>query len=180
MPNPLQMGATPPLPEQSSAAANGLQVKTAPVILGADAPQAEPSPAAPTHEQTVAALRHFDAIKGGLQELLKDPAVGRSDVKDKIIDGMAKLVSERMVSAPQAVMQLSQVPSDPLAQRKWLQTMLQQTLQAENGVLDHYGAGNPYLGSVAEHMAAHKGGARDDHMGHLKALHANYSPKTVH
>lgn len=185
MPNPLQMGAPPPPPEQAGGPANGLQINSPPTIgtaMPAAAPAAVPqqSPAPPSHEQTVAALRHFDAIKGGLTELLKDPATGRSDVKDKIIDGMAKLVAERMVAAPQAVSQLSQVPSDPVAQRKWLQGMLQQTLQAENGVLDHYGAGNPYLGSVADHMAAHKPSSRDDHMGHMKALHANYSSKTVH
>jgi hypothetical protein len=137
MPNPLQTGAPPPPPEQTSGPANGLQVN-APAANGA--PQAaQQLPPPPSHEQTVAALRHFDAIKGGLQEMLKDPAVGRSDVKDKIIDGMTKLVAERMVSAPQAVQQLSQVPSDPIAQRKWLTTMLQQTVQAENGILDHYG-----------------------------------------
>lgn len=177
MPNPLQTGAPPPPPEQTGGPANGLQVNAPPAAPGA-APQSQ-LPPPPSHEQTVAALRHFDAIKGGLQELLKDPAVGRSDVKEKIIDGMTKLVAERMVSAPQAVQQLSQVPSDPIAQRKWLQTMLQNTVQAENGILDHYGAGNPYLGSIAEHMAAHKAGHKDDHMGHLKALHANYSRMTL-
>lgn len=174
MPNSLQTGAPPPLPEQSGGLPSGPQINAQ---LGAASPPPTP-PTPPSHEQTVALLRHCDAVKGGLIELLKDPAVGRSDVKDKIIDGMAKLVSERMVSAPEAVKQLSEVPSDPLAQRKWLQSMLQNAIQAENGVLDHYGQGNPSLGTVSEHMASHNGGSRDDHMGHTKALRANY--KTVH
>lgn len=171
MPNPLQTGTMPPLPVQGVAGGNGLQQGAGAAPL---APGATPQPSPPTHEQTVAALRHFDAIKGELRILLQDPALGKSDVKDSIIDGVTKLVSERMISAPTAVMQLSSVPSDPLMQRKWLQNMMDQTMQAENGLLDHYGAGNPSLGDVAGHFAANPGGKRDDHMRHMAALHANY------
>jgi hypothetical protein len=176
MPNPLQTGAPPPLPEQAGQG-NGLQVNApASPASPANGQPAAAQPAPPTHEQTVAALRHFDAIKGGLQELLKDPVTGRSDVKDKIIDGMAKLVSERMVSAPQAVMTLSQVPSDPVAQRKWLQTQLQQTLQAEAGIMEHHR--NTNLGSGDWATEAQKHASKpDDHMGHMSALAANYGGK---
>jgi hypothetical protein len=173
MPNALDSGMPPPAAAQEGAPGNALQQQSGPPANGAAPPAAPPPP--PTHEQTVAALRHFDAIKGELTMLLKDPAAGRSDLKSKIIDGVTKLVSERMLTAPQAVQQLDQVPSDPLQQRKWMQTMLAQTVQAENGLLDHYGQGNPSLGDVAGHFAGNAGGKRDDHMEHIKALHANYS-----
>lgn len=174
MPNALSNGTLPPAPQQDGG--NGLQAgapAAGPGAIPGGAPAPPPPP--PSHEQTVAALRHFDAIKGELVALLQDPAAGRSDLKSKIIDGVTKLVSERMISAPQAVQQLAQVPSDPLAQRKWMQTMLAQTVQAENNVLDHYGHGNPSLGDVAGHFAGRSGGNRDDHMEHMKALHANYA-----
>lgn len=171
MPNALTAGGLPPAPPQDGSGGNGLQP---PGVPPAAAPANAAPPAPPTHEQTVAALRHFDAVKGELTTLLSDPATGKSDQKSKIIDGVAKLVAERMISPGQAVIELWQVPRDPLAQRKWLVTMMQQTVQAENGILDHYGQGNPSLAASPAEVGRHPGN-RDDHMEHLAALAANYS-----
>lgn len=168
MANPLEAGSMPPpAPQQDAPVQNSLQQGPAPQ----GAPQAAPSP--PTHEQTVAALRHFHAISGELQAILKDPAVGKSDVKSKIIDGVTKLVSERMISPGQAVVQLSSVPSDPLLQRKWLNTMLQQAVQAANTVVDHHAAGHDGTMDWAQESQAQHPHA-DDHMTHMSALEAKY------
>lgn len=166
MANPLESGSVSPVPPNPDGG-NPLQG-------GAQQPAAAPPP--PSYEQTVAAMRHFDAVKGELTTLLNNPALGRSDVKSQVIDGTTKLVAERFISPEQAVMQLSKVPTDPLQQRKWLQTMMAQTVQSENAVLDHYGAGNPHLGAVSDHMAKNHG-KRDDHMAHLSALASNYGGK---
>lgn len=168
MPNPLEMASgPPPLPQ------NGLQSdmqQGAPAQPGA--PQ-QAAPAPPTHEQTVIALRHFHAIIGEVQHLLKDPETGKSDMKSRIIDGVTKLVSERMISPAQAVVQLSQVPADPLEQRKWLQTMLQQAAAAANAVVDHHAAGHDgTLDFAQEGRAEHP--HPDKHQGHMEALGANY------
>lgn len=171
MPNALDSGMPPPAQAQTGPQGNGLQ-QGGPPANGA-APQAAPLPP-PTHEQTVAALRHFDAIKGELTTLLKDPAAGRSDLKSKIIDGVTKLVSERILSAPQAVQQLAQVPSDPLQQRKWMQTMLTQAVQAEQGIVEHHRNTNLGSGDWATEAQKHNTNP-DDHMEHMKALNANYS-----
>jgi hypothetical protein len=174
MANSLEVGTTPPPAPLQDAPQNSLQQQgAAQSSPPAGAPQAAPAP--PTHQQTVAALRHFDMIKGELMPLLKDPTLGKSDLKSKIIDGVTKLVSERVLAPAQAVMQLSQVPSDPIQQRKWLQTQMAQTMQAENAILDHYGAGNPSMhGNPQDHMSESDHGSRDDHMGHMAALAANY------
>jgi hypothetical protein len=169
MPNALDSGMPPPV--QAQPQGNGLQQGGAPA--NGAAPQAAPPPP-PTHEQTVAALRHFDAIRGELTTLLKDPAAGRSDLKSKIIDGVTKLVSERILSAPQAVQQLAQVPSDPLQQRKWMQTMLAQTAQAEQGIVEHHRNTNLGSGDWATEAQKHNTNP-DDHLEHMKALNANYS-----
>lgn len=173
MANPLETGSMPPpAPQQDTPVQNSLQ-QGGPSQGAPQGQQAAPAP--PTHEQTVAALRHFDAIKGELALLLDNPALGKSDLKGAVIDGTAKLVAERIISAATAVQQLSQVPSDPLQQRKYLTQMMQQTVQAENAVLDHYKQGNPSLGDIAGHVASNAGGNRDDHQDHMKALHANYA-----
>lgn len=169
MPNPLELASgPPPLPQ------NGLQSadmqQSAPAQPGG-APQVAPAP--PTHAQTVIALRHFHAIIGEVQHLLKDPSAGKSDMKSRIIDGVTKLVSERMISPAQAVVQLSQVPADPLEQRKWLQTTLQQAAAAANAVVDHHSAGHDgTLDWSQEGQMAHP--HPDSHQSHMAALGANY------
>src|SRR6185312_14732617 len=103
------------------------------------APQGMPS-APPTHEQTVAALRHFDAIKREIGLVLKNPALGKSDVKSQIIDGVTRLVAEGFMPATAAVDELSKVPSNPLQQMHWAQAQMANARNAENTILDHYGA----------------------------------------
>lgn len=173
MPNPLQMGGLPPVPVQDNGSGNALQSGgSGPAASPAGAPAgAMPgaAPPPPSHEQTVAALRHFDAIKSGLVEILQDPATGKSDQKSKIIDGVTRLVSERMISAPTAVQQLAGVPAEPLEQRKWLQKMLQQAVQAEQVILAHHGMG--FAGQGPQTASS----SPDDHMDHMKALHAIYT-----
>jgi hypothetical protein len=172
MPNALSGGALPPQPAQDAAAGgNGLAPPMAPVN-GSIPQQAAPPP--PTHEQTVAALRHFDAIKNVLAPLLQDPALGRSDLKSKIIDGVTKLVSERIMPAETAVDQLTKVPSDPLQQRKVLQTMMQNAINAEHFIVEHHRNTNLGSGDWATEVAKHTG-SPDNHMDDMKAIHANYS-----
>ena len=113
---------SPPAPGQDGAPAreNPLQ--------GNALYQPAPNSPAPDHQQTVAALRHFDAIMDELKVLKKNPDLGRASIKSAITDGVIKLVSARMLSPAEAVQQLSAVPEDPLQQRKWVEQMWQQTI----------------------------------------------------
>src|SRR6185312_10275426 len=86
-------------------------------------PAALTPPPAPTHGQAVATLRHTHAILDQLQVLLKNPDLGRADLRSQIIDGMTKLVSERIMAPDVAVAQLAKVPDKPLDQRKWAEQL---------------------------------------------------------
>lgn len=120
-------------------------------------------------------MRHFDAIKRELEIIAADPALGKSSVKSKIIDGVMRLVTERFMKPVQAVDELSKVPAEPLLQMKWVKTMYTQAQQAENGILDHYGATSPHLGAVADHFAGTKGAySADEHLDHVAAMTSNY------
>jgi hypothetical protein len=133
----------------------------------------QPSP--PTAAQTVAALRHFDATKKELGILLADPALGKTNVKSKIISGVVRLVASGMMKTTEAVTELSKVPTDPLMQMKWAKSMFQQAQTAENAILDQYGATSPHLGTVADHFASTQGVSDPgDHLDHLAALRGNY------
>lgn len=161
------MGGAVPQPMPPAAPQSGA---APPQQAGGQAP-----PAPPTHAQTVAALRHFDAIRKEIGMILKDPALGKSNVKSKITDGVVRLVSGQFMSPTDAVDTLTKVPEEPLQQMQWAKAMEQQARQAENGILDHYGATNPNMGAVQDHMAMPSGYDPNDHADHMAAVMANYS-----
>lgn len=168
---------TPPAPSPGGGNALSSGAMTAP--QGASPPAGQPgqaaTPAPPTHAQTVAALRHLDAVRKEIEIIAKDPTLGKSNMKSKVIDGVLRLVAGGIMQTTQAVEELSKVPTEPLLQMKWAKSMLTQTQQAENGILDHYGATSPHTGTVADHFNSTQDVSHpDDHQEHLGALAANY------
>lgn len=157
--------STPPAPPQiSSSGTNALMMPQQPQ---------QQMPAAPDHRQTVAALRHFMAVVDELQTLLKDPSLGKSDIRSQIIDGTSKLVAQRMISPANAVKELAGVPDDPRQQGIWVKQMLQKTMQAQNNVLDHHSAGN--AGTLDWKIESqHQPGSKDDHMQTMSGLGSLY------
>lgn len=147
MANALQGGGPPeaPMPAEGAAQPN-------PLPQGGAQQQAP----APSHAQTVATLRHVNAIQDELEGLLENPNIGKSSIKSAIIDSATKLVANRIITPAQAVQQLGSVPDEPLEQRKWLRQQLMQSVQTQNAILDH-------------HRAAHTGGD--------EAAHAPYDPE---
>lgn len=170
MQNALSSGPNPPQPEQTpdGPPPNALQ-SAAPQAGGG--PQAPPP--APTHAQTVAALRHFHAIQQQLDIVLKNPDLGKSSVKDQIIDGTMKLVAGRILSPAEAVTQLMNVPDDPQAQRKWVQTTLMQTYQANEAVLAH--RQNAVANGTAPQEQPGQDYDSDHHGSHMSALLSHYA-----
>lgn len=105
---------------------------------GASPQQQQQQAPAPSHQQTVAAIRHFDLIERELEGLLSDPDLGKSDMRSKIIDGATKLVAEGVLTPSAAVMQLGSVPDKPFDQKVWAQKQFAQAIAAANAVLDHH------------------------------------------
>ena len=170
MANPIDGGmVSPPAPRADAGQSNALM---APVnALAQPGPQAP----APSHAQTCAALRHFSAVMGELHKLSKNPDLGRSDVKGLVIDSVSKLVAQRVLTPASAVVELSSVPEDPLAQRKWVKGMMQKTAQAQNAVLDHHVAGTPGSLDWATE-SQHAPYNSDDHHSIMTGLAGNYRP----
>lgn len=132
MANALRTTTPPPLPRPTltSGALKAIQPHSAPG-------QQQQMPA-PSHQHVVAALRHFEAIKKPLEAALKDPDLGRVDLKQKIIDGMVELVADRIIAPGAAVKELSTFPERLFDQRGWLLDHLHQALDARDAVLDHH------------------------------------------
>jgi hypothetical protein len=131
--------------------------------------------AAPSHKETVAALRHFMAIVDGLKTLANNPALGRSDMKDPIIDAVTSLVMHRMLKSAEAVIQLSTVPAEPGKQKQWVMEKLQQAIQAQNNVLDHHSMSHHGTLDWATE-SQHEAYDPDDHLSTMEGLMGHYKP----
>lgn len=168
-------GGPPPAPRPDAMPAsptNGVlsaPASAAAPIAPGQGPQTPQIPT-PTHGQTVAALRHFDAIQAELATLLKDPAIGKSNLKSKIIDGVTKLVANRIITPGAAVAQLASVPEQPFQQRKWLETHLLQAFAAKLSVQSHHGKA---FGDTPEHMVD-KTSSPDDHLADMQGVMGHY------
>jgi hypothetical protein len=129
---------------------------------------------APTHGQTVAALRHFDAIERQLEPLLKIPEIGKANIKSQIISATTKLVASRILSPAQAVMQLGTVPENPAQQKRWVQKHMMDALQGRDAVLDHHRSA--FAGSPEE--AHEPAGSADGHIDDMQGLmQSHYAPR---
>jgi len=128
--------STPEAPQKKALQPMG-QPMAQPQTASQGGPQQQP---APTHSQTVAALRHLSAIQSELTKLLENPNLGKADMKSAIIDGVTKLVADRIVPATAAVAKLAMVPDRPFEQKKWIEQDYVQNEQARNLVLDHHRA----------------------------------------
>jgi hypothetical protein len=158
----------PPMPQGAPSALAGPGGGGAPAAPGQPPPQMP----APNHAHTVAALRHFAALAKQLEGALKDPDLGKSDIKSKVIDGMTELVQERMIPPGEAVATLATFPERPFEQKQWVTQHYQQVMQARNFVLAHHamafaGEGpaptpgaDTHMQDVSGMMAQHYGGAR--------------------
>lgn len=128
--------------------ANSLSTPPAPNPNPQDqaAPAQNAAPAqipAPTHEQTVAALRHFQAINKELRGLLLNPDLGKADIRSAVIDAVTRLVAGRIIPPEQAVTELAKFPDRPFDQKQALSQMLAQNMAGEIAVLEHHGQTNP-------------------------------------
>ena len=153
--------APPPAPDLQQTQSQG----------GMPAPQgAQQQAPAPTHQQTVAALRHFGMLEKELGGLLANPDLGRTDMKSAIIDGATSLVSLGIMSPPDAVTQLATVPERPFDQKKWVEQHFVQTIQAMNMILDHHRTA--FQGQPAPPQGA--GYNPDQHQSVIAGLQGHY------
>lgn len=128
------------------------------------------TPAAPTYGQTLASMRQFSAIRRQLQRLMREPELGQVSVKGKIVDGIAELVADRILTAADAVQQLGNVPERPYDQKTWLAQQAQLTDEAERTVIAHYRQG---IAGMA-HEAIDRTGDPSNHFADISALMQHY------
>ena len=131
---------------------------------------------APTHAQTVAALRHFSLINDALEPLLRNPELGRADVRPSVIDAVTKLVGDRILTPQEAVKQLNQFPDRPFDQKRALALLYSQNLQAEMAVLQHHRQAFVGTGHLPTEATLHSDNS-DNHISAMSGLMTHYGKK---
>lgn len=110
---------------------------------------------APSHGEAVAALRHFQAMGRAIFSLLKNPNLGKADIKSDMIDATTKLVAQRIMPARQAVTLMGQLPDNPFQQKQWIKQLFSQNMLAQIAVLDHHRKNNQGSGDLAQESMQH-------------------------
>lgn len=163
----------PPAPDIPSGPRQGGNALMGPQSSGPPQPQqAPPQMPAPNHQQTVAALRHFDAVSSAFEAVWKDPDLGKSDVRKMLIDEASKLVADQFVTPAEAVGMLATFPENPFQQKKWIMDQIQHNQTAANVVLGHH---QQAFGGMLDQMAGTPS-TMDTHASDMAGLMSHYRP----
>lgn len=134
--------------------------------LAAQQPQAPPPP--PSHAQTVAAVHHFGEIKQAMVPVMKDPNLGKSNVRPKLLDSFSKLLATKTLSLPEIMTALKSLPEDPIAQKKFVEKIYADNNQAQQMVLQQYAQSPAEQGEPDPW-------SEDGHAGHMSSFAQRYS-----
>lgn len=122
-----------------------------------------------TKDQVMAALHHFGAIQKQFGPLLKSPMLGKSNMRPKIFDKAAALIGERVMSVPEVMTGIKDLPDDPVGQKKWIEKLVGTAAIAERKVISDYVSQPPDGTELNDH-----GWSPDTHRDHMQGLMARY------
>jgi hypothetical protein len=101
------------------------------------APQQQPAPA-PTHAQAVAAMHRFGQIKSAMAPVIADPNLGKTNVRPKLLDAASKLLGSKVLSLPEIMNSIKNLPDDPIQQKKFVENIMNTATQAQLTVLQQH------------------------------------------
>ena len=98
---------------------------------------------APNFQMTVAALKHMRMFADEWEKLLKTDDIGKVDIKGQFIEGMARLMGERIVTLPQTLQMMKSFPDNPLQQRQWVEEHYARDRQAKAMIMQQHAQAFP-------------------------------------
>jgi hypothetical protein len=133
-------------------------------------PQGQPGqqPTQMTKQQVIAGLHHLTSFEKAFSPLLKNPDLGKSNIRPKIFDASASLIGQGIFSVPEVMNGIKDLPDDPLGQKKWLEQKLAGAATAEKKLVSDYVAQGP--GQEPDGPAW----SPDNHSDHMAGMMANY------
>src|ERR1017187_6903233 len=154
-----------PQPQQQQQAQQSNQLGG--IMQGQGQPQGQPKTNI-TKQQLIAGLHHLNAFQKQFSPLLKNPELGKSNVRPKIFDASAALIGQGIFSVPEVMNGIKDLPDDPLGQKKWLEQNLSGTMMAEKKLVSDYIAQGPGPEPQGPEWSP------DNHTEHMTGLMANY------
>lgn len=163
--NPLENQQSPPQPQGMAQGNNPLARLAGPL------PGLPPRQPAPTAAQATAAVHRFRAVMDAMRSVMSEPNYGRANVRPAILDAASKLLASRLISLPETMNAIGQIPDDPLAQKQQVEQIFNSARQGATSVIDHHGA------AVASGKLPRDGGEKYDagnHDRHMTGLLGHY------
>lgn len=174
----LSMPMTPSPPDADASASGRDQVGNIQGLMGGQGgAQGGPGmgPPAPDYATTVAALRHLGEFQRHWRSVMATPGFGQKDIKGAIIDMMADVMGEGLISLSQVMSLLKSLPTDPLKQRQFVEQHLQNDEKAAVMILQHHAAAFPQI-NPGDIQAAQ--GKPANHLAMMKGLADHYKART--
>src|SRR5450631_1654352 len=91
-----------------------------------------------TKQQLIAGLHHLNAFQKQFSPILKNPELGKSNIRPKIFDASATLIGQGIFTVPEVMNGIKDFPDDPLGQKKWIETKLAGVQMAEKKLVSDY------------------------------------------
>lgn len=132
---------------------------------------------APDYSHTEATLRHLSIFQRKWQELLKTPGIGKTNIRPQIMEMMADVMGEGLVSLPQVMSQLKSLPPDPLQQKQWIEKHFEQGQLAISSVLAHHALAFPRTGNPSTDPPVPPPNDNDNHQQMMGEVVEHYSGK---
>jgi hypothetical protein len=121
-----------------------------------------------TKQQLIAGLHHLNAFQKQFSPILKNPELGKSNIRPKIFDASAALIGQGIFSVPDVMNGIKDLPDDPLGQKKWLEQKLSGTMMAEKKLVSDYIGQGPGPEPQGPEWSP------DNHTEHMGGLMSNY------
>ena len=88
-----------------------------------------------TKQQLIAGLHHLNAFQKQFSPILKNPDLGKSNIRPKIFDASATLIGQGIFSVPEVMNGIKDLPDDPIGQKKWLEKIVTNAMLAEKKLI---------------------------------------------
>lgn len=121
-----------------------------------------------TKQQLIAGLHHLNAFQQQFSPLLRNPEIGKSNVRPKIFDASASLIGQGIFSVPEVMNGIKDLPDDPLGQKKWIEKKLSDAMMAEKKMV------SDYIGQGPGQEPEGPEWSMDNHKDHMAGLMGNY------
>lgn len=120
-----------------------------------------------TKQQLIAGLHHLQSFSREFAPLLKNPKLGKANIRPKIFDAAATLIGAGIFTVPEVINGIKDLPDDPVDQKKWLEVKLINAQQAEQKLIADYIAQGPGQDEGPDW-------SMDNHKDHVTGLLGSY------